>query len=904
MKKKLYSILFFAPLIVCLLAMTVVTGCSDDDEPLQSTYGYVQFKLLKSASIDKGTRTVTEDQDDQAKLDKLDKLKDAEKVKIVMQYNGSTITQTLQLSSYNAENAEFGLRSEKLKLLAGTYTIIGYYVYDRENTNLYAGPAGEDNVFTIVSDGLHTQKLSVDAVSRGMVTFKLVKDFVKTRATTDEAYPFSNILTIDITVKNLFTQELTTIENIRVKYVEDFTDKPADGYTDRNQETSYAECDTIAWLKAGTYQISSYKTYSDEKAKNVLEVAALQTSKSFTVNDNEVTEDAEVPIRLDETAEYIKDYIALKAIWTKMDGPSWKYYGEASPLGVNWNFNKDIDMWGNQPGVQLLDNGRVAFISLAGFGAKGVVPDEIGQLTELKILSLGTHDEKFGGHLFDNYSVNMSEEQRKAIRYDYDTKFLSRDAREDLSDILRKGINDNPKMKPIKSSRISKKDMVFGTLTNQITGVSKAVMRLKKLEQFMIANSPIQSDGFFVDVKPESPYYEEQDEWSWEDMTTLTDVEIYNCPNLEKLPVEMLKNLPELISLNIAYNTSISGDQLHKDWTDMIGDDSKSADKIQLLYMGFNNLKEFPKDDYLKKMKKLALLDCTNNQIERVYPFGKEVKLMKVYLDHNKLTEIPGEVGENGLKYFFGWNDLELFSCTYNQLTKVPNIFNAKSDYVTGTVDFSNNLIDGFEDGDDHRGINASTVNLHNNKFEVFPKLLFEKESPIQSLNLSANGMKTIPKGALKGKTSLEHLTSLDLTYNKLTSLTDDFYVINMPVLYGLDLSYNSFSRFPTQPLSIHYLGVFGISHQRDDKGNRTLREWPTGLYKNLSLRVFFIGSNDLRKIDDTISPNISLFEIKDNPNISIDLTSVCPYIRAGQYTLIYDKSQDIRGCDALELDK
>ena len=66
MNKKLYSILFFVPFIVSLLAMTVVTGCSDDDEPLQSTYGYVQFKLLKSASIDKGTTT-------RAVTDKLDK---------------------------------------------------------------------------------------------------------------------------------------------------------------------------------------------------------------------------------------------------------------------------------------------------------------------------------------------------------------------------------------------------------------------------------------------------------------------------------------------------------------------------------------------------------------------------------------------------------------------------------------------------------------------------------------------------------------------------------------------------------------------------------------------------------------------------------------------------------------
>lgn len=120
MNKKLYSILFFVPLIVSLLAMTVVTGCSDDDEPLQSTYGYVQFKLLKSASMDKGTTT-------RAVTDKLDKLSDAQKVKVVMQYNGSTITQTLLLDSYNAENAEFGLRSDKLKLLTGTYTSWDYF---------------------------------------------------------------------------------------------------------------------------------------------------------------------------------------------------------------------------------------------------------------------------------------------------------------------------------------------------------------------------------------------------------------------------------------------------------------------------------------------------------------------------------------------------------------------------------------------------------------------------------------------------------------------------------------------------------------------------------------------------------------------------------------------------------
>ena len=121
-----------------------------------------------------------------------------------------------------------------------------------------------------------------------------------------------------------------------------------------------------------------------------------------------------------------------------------------------------------------------------------------------------------------------------------------------------------------------------------------------------------------------------------------------------------------------------------------------------------------------------------------------------------------------------------------------------------------------------------------------------------------------------------------------------------MPYIYGIEFSYNRFAEFPVAPLNCKGLTVFGIRHQRDDGGNRCLSQWPTGLYTCPSLMAFFIGSNDLRKIEDTISPYIRIFEIKDNPNISIDLTQVCPYIQAGQYQLIYDKTQNIQGCDYL----
>lgn len=96
---------------------------------------------------------------------------------------------------------------------------------------------------------------------------------------------------------------------------------------------------------------------------------------------------------------------------------------------------------------------------------------------------------------------------------------------------------------------------------------------------------------------------------------------------------------------------------------------------------------------------------------------------------------------------------------------------------------------------------------------------------------------------------------------------------------------------------------MISIRQQRDDEGNRILSDWPTGIGNHPKMAAFYIGSNDLREINDTISPYILLFEIKDNPNISIDVSNVCPYIMKGYYELVYDSTQDIRGCDALNLD-
>lgn len=749
----------FAPLFIFLLAMTMVfAGCSDDDDELQQTaFGYVQFKIYKSASAAiKGTET--------RGTDMLDKLNDAKKIKVVMLYDGNTIEQTLMLNSYSAENAEFGLRSDKLELLAGNYKLIGYYLYDKLDNEIYAGTPNNYK-FNVMAGGLKVQELFADAVARGLVNFKLIKhglpetEAASRAAEGYEDYPFSNIKGINITVKNLFTQELTTIEKVEVKYVENLKD-------------GYALCDTTVWLKTGSYQISSYSTYSDKKCDSgkLLEIATVPTSETFFVKDNEKSE-ATVPIQLSATAEYLKDYMALKEIWEKLNGPNWKYYGEAAPMGCNWNFDKEIDMWGDQPGVQLLDNGRVASLVISGFGADGVVPDAIGQLTELRILNLGAHDELIGGHLFEGVGTTMTPEQRQRIRMDYEQKFLYRDIRENLSQILIDGINANPDFKPIKkSNRIDKKDVQFGNLTNNIKGISKALMRCTKLENFFIANSPIVADNFCMKLVDDSEsayrkaYEEEENDWNWNNFTMLTDMEIYNCKELTSLPMNMLFELPELQMLNVACNQKIKGDVLLDNWKKFI--EGKSGKKIQVLYLGYNNLEEMPDYEHLSQMEKLGLIDLTNNSITEVNAFGKEINLTKVYLDYNQINKI--NTTEDG--YFCGYYDMESFTCTYNKLTKMPDIFNAKSKYVIGSVSFAHNEITGMQNDDNHRGVNTNNLDLSYNHLEEFPGVIIKKGSPLGILILQANGMTTIKEGDLVGPNS-HLLTSLDFQFNKLKEI-------------------------------------------------------------------------------------------------------------------------------------
>lgn len=871
-------------LLLGLIFLTI--SCTDENQISQSGGGYVQFKIYKSASY--GEQTAS-----RAGANQLDFLNDAKKIKVLLKSEQFNFSQTLNLNSYNEENAEYGLRSDKLELQPGEYTIESYYLYGKTENQLYVGQPAEKTTFNVTSGTLIVQDLLADAVGRGTVQFRLVKNIIDSRAATsnEDSYPLSSIYKVNITVKNTETNRSQIFKDLEVEYKEDFSG------SGNGNRTSFCEIDSLLVLDTGTYQITSYEAKDRNKTLQYFNDAVLKESK-FTVYDNQKT-DADVPVNLIKSAKNILDYVALKAIWEAMGGPNWSYNGQSYPKGVNWSFDdKDIDMWGDQPGVGLDNNGRVISLNLGEFGATGKVPAAIGELSELQTLMLGTHNDLLGYGGTDNQSAltslkgELTSDRLAKIRSDYMDNFVSHDLRDELSDPLKMALEIKGEYKrKVERKGISPKDVNWGDLTNGITGIDPAIGKLKKLEVLYIANAPITS-------LPEATSGNEENEPGIAGLEALTDLEIYNCSKLTTFPT-VIAELPELIQLNMAMNKQLTSEEFNKGLEALAKGESK--EKIQIMYLGYNNISKLPAE--ISGMKKLGKIDLIYNKLTKLPAFGKNVNLVQANFDYNKISEIETVDNGSGKNIFCGMDDVENLSFSHNELTGIPDMFDASSIYVMASVSFAYNKIT--DTGlAQMKGINTTNLSLAGNKLTEFPKELFKNNSPLTVLNLSANQIKTFNKGDLTGKNTYM-LTTLDLTYNRLTELPSDFDGKTLPFLYGLDISGNQLKAFPWGAANISYLTVLSLRNQRDDEGNRVYSEWPTNIYQHIGLRALFLGGNDIGKVPETetISYLINTLDVSDNPNIILNVSDVCPYIKAGIYTLIYDTTQDIRGCDALELE-
>ena len=859
---KINRILYYLLPAILLLGLL---SCTDDNENLQGGNGYVQFKLYKSASYEKSETSRAGD-------NRVDYLNDAKKVKILLTSEDFSFSQTLSLNAYNDENAEYGLRSEKLELIPGEYTVSGFYLYGKTEDQIFAGIPSEKTTFTIVSGGLVVQDLLVDAIGRGLVKFELIKNIQSRGASDSDPYPFSDINKVDIKIQNMDTKKTQEFKSLKVTYVEDFDDRGI-GY-----RTSVGRIDTLVTAEAGNYKILSYAAYNRTELLQYFNDEVLGEA-TFTVIDNKQT-DAKVPVTIMETAANIKDYYNLRTLWEELGGPNWSYVGESYPKGTNWDFeNKDVDMWGNQPGVSLDKNGRVIGLSIGDFNPTGVVPDVIGEFEELQSLALGTHNDKLrpGENPLADLKGGLTPAVLEKLRSDYMDNFALRDSRQDWDVQMQRCMVESGQP-AIKKSIVQPKDVIHGDMTNGITGISEAIGNLSKLEILYIANSPITS-------LPES----------LGDLESCTDLEIYNCPGLKAFPLQLAR-MKNLTQLNMAMNPQLAA--AFPEGIRQIAD-GEAGKSLQILYLGYNNIESLPEN--VSKMKKLGKIDLIYNKLEKLPAFGKDVNLVQGTFDFNKIDEIKTIKATDGKEYFCGMDDVESLSFSHNELTGFPDIFDASSIYIMASVNFSYNKI---KNVDTKKGINVNELSLAGNELTEFPGALFEHNSPLTVLNLSGNKINKFTNEHLKGD-KVYMMTSLDLSNNRLEKLPDALDGSKMPHLYGIDISGNQFSAFPWGLANISYLNTLIMRNQRDKDGNRVYKEWPTNIGNHKGLRALLLGGNDIGKVPETerLSYLINTLDVSDNPSIVLNVSSVCPYIKAGMYLLIYDTTQDIRGCDYLTLE-
>ena len=861
---------------MALCSLLYLGGCSKVEEPdnRDLAYGHVQFKLYKEASYP-GT-----------KADQLEYLGDVAKIKVTLRYGENLISQTMVASAANDEAAEFGLRSDKLKLLAGDYRVLTFVLYDKLDNVVYEGvPSTSHESFTVVAGGLVQHDLLASTVERGKVKFSLVKDLSDFTDTPDtkaavRSYTFDEISFVTISVRTGNTS--TEFEMLPTDFAIHFdeTDDQEDGY-----RTSSFVCDTLLSLRAGNYAIQSYSLF--DESRKLLETND-DLDASFVIEDNKVTE-AAVPVKLHEADEYVKDYYALYEIWKSLHGPEWRYVGEDYPAGCNWNFNKDPDLWGDQPGVSLHSNGRVALVNISGFGFYGDMSPALGQLTELVELYLGTHNDSNLLH----YDPTIAPGQGTARRMERHKEYLAAmHPATQMAEPIARALAENGIVIPETAMyatmqeadiidgvtgrmRIKPMDLNHGKLCNGLTSLPAEIGKLTKLEQLFIAN------GALTELPAEMA-----------NLVSCTDLELYNCPLMKKFPMVLAK-MPELVTLQVANNRQWEADDLLEGLKALAT--GPSAEKLQLLYFNQNSLEVIPKE--IKNMKKLGLLDFASNKIHTIEEaWGTDIKPVQLYLDNNQLTSFP--VDENGVFCFM--DDAETFSVRNNKFTEFPDIFDAKSMYTINSIDFSYNEISGFQNGENFKGLKVNTLTLANNApMTRYPIEIAKSNSTVAYVNVRGCNISEIPDGSFEYENSI-YLTSLDLSYNDLDDLPWDLHAGNLPYLYGVELSYNKFKEFPWEPLDSQYLTVFAIRGQRDDDGARCLADWPEGIYQHRGLRGFYIGSNNLGKIEDTISTICYYLDISDNPEIIFDASDVCYAIQAGAYILIYDQTQDIRNCPIL----
>lgn len=859
--------------VIVLMACTFMAACSEDDELItfSDEYGYIQVSLKKA-----GTRAVTEG-------NTLDYLNDAKKIKLSLRHGGTTIEQTLNLYAPSKESAEYGLSSENLKLMPGTYSLLSYAIYGEYKSGdmpevLQVCVPDEPTQIEIHSGEITRQQLFVEAKKYGTFSAQLLRIEPETRAAAiySDLFNFNDIDSVQI-VYHRSVDGIDYRGDAMIKAIKADSDQPIFNTEDIQ-------------LQEGDYTITFYQLFN----KRHEFMYAQDVKIPFTIEHHEkTTTDIGVELKM---SEGIRDGIALRQIWSAMDGKNWSWHEMDGNGGGNWVFTmadgspRPISAWTNQLGVKVV-NGRVVSLNLGSFNPMGDVPDAIGQLTALENLYLGMHTDEVYYQLEGTGSMHFSlnpwtlEQTTDIALHRMDIarertdlrRYNQQDASSRNSSLVYKDeITSKAHLEAMKFAQ--HKPTTYGQNTsdpaNRITGISPEIGKLSNLNTLYIANTLIRHLPIEM-----------------QNLKQLTDLELFNNP-FEDVDGEIFKNMKELVLVNFDSFYKMSENQLQT----MLNKMCVYCPKIQLLYLNRMKLTHLP--DNLKNLSDLRLLDASYNKISTLSSL-KPMAPIQVMLNYNELTEIPAD--------FINIADLELFCATDNKIKEFPVVIsNLGTPYTIEEVDLTGNRMHGFQAG--FKGIRVEKLKIGYNQMGrtstdtykgEFPHEFSDTKSEINYFVISGNNIDTIPNAAIA---NIKYLQAFDISVNNLKYLPSHMDATHFPYLTGLDCSHNQFRGFPSNVLNITSLSQLLISDQgyyRDEAETqwvRTMTEWPAYLHQHASLTNLNVSGNDFRTVVN-FPTNLTTLNVKDNPNIKMVVPQWIIYkMDQGLFVLYYDENQDIRG--------
>lgn len=294
---------------------------------------------------------------------------------------------------------------------------------------------------------------------------------------------------------------------------------------------------------------------------------------------------------------------------------------------------------------------------------------------------------------------------------------------------------------------------------------------------------------------------------------------------------------------------------------------------LEHLVMVNNNLWSLPRQ-ILCSFDHLKQLDLSSNHILEVGDIGmtsnlcEKINVEEIDLSDNFISSLGPEA--------FSYSPMVKKICLAGNILSVLSSDSFKRLTELRDLDLSNNQLSELTLGTFQDNANLENLSLQNNSLRIIGKDIFKGLSNLKYLNLSHNHLLSS-----KSFESLTQLQVLDISFNKLTEIRDDFFS-KLTSLKEIYLNNNL----------IHSIGqesfVFAINLQTIDLSFNKLSSLSKVFEKTLKLMTLKLDNNRIEDLEHFLLPCGSLVELSLHEN---QLTSVPNFVKVCKQVQVLDLS-------------